>query len=161
MSLSSLDLSLILCTVSLPLMPLISVVAKVHFLCRYFGHPLERWNLRFRRKLHSFVSRTYDAFYLLLISMPKFRSLIAWRAIQRLRDNHASQVSRSASKPAFASVSIPLQPSTHALSSSITVGDDKHDYPPNLSPRGVAIERDVHIHVTLDNSPLDEKHRIP
>ncbi|PPQ85077.1 hypothetical protein CVT26_005142 [Gymnopilus dilepis] len=89
--------------------------------------------------------------------------LIAWRSIQRLRENHASQVSRSASKPAFASVSIPLQPSSHALSSSsVTVLDDKHDFSsPNLSPRGVAIERDVHIHVTLDNSPLDEKHHIP
>jgi hypothetical protein len=86
-------------------------------------------------------------------------SLIAWRAIQRLLETRSSSQS-SGSKPAFASISIPLQPSNHAMSaSSFAVCDDKPQdtlgYPPNS--RGIAVERDVHIHVSLSTSPVDEK----
>ncbi|GLB42403.1 hypothetical protein LshimejAT787_1104180 [Lyophyllum shimeji] len=86
-------------------------------------------------------------------------SLIAWRAIQRLLETRSSHQS-SGSKPAFASISIPLQPSNHAMSaSSFAVCDDKPQdtdgYPPNS--RGIAVERDVHIHVSLSTSPMDEK----
>ncbi|GLB42452.1 hypothetical protein LshimejAT787_1104670 [Lyophyllum shimeji] len=85
--------------------------------------------------------------------------LIAWRGIQRLLETRPSFQS-SVSMPAFASISIPLQPSNHAMSaSSFAVCDDKPQdtlgYPQNS--RGIAVERDVHIHVSLSTSPVDKK----
>ncbi|KDR82875.1 hypothetical protein GALMADRAFT_238509 [Galerina marginata CBS 339.88] len=85
--------------------------------------------------------------------------LIAWRAIQRLRETRSPQSSRSMSKPAgFGSISIPLQATNHGMStSSIAMGDDKpHDYPRNHRPR-INVEKDVHIHVSLSSSPGAEK----